>query len=422
MRHDNFKRIESCRICGNVNLVPIIDLGVQSQTGIFPKTSAVEITRGPLELVKCHSEIAEQCGLVQLAASYEPSELYGDNYGYRSGLNQTMVRHLEQLVARLRQTIKLAAGDLVIDVGSNDGTLLSFYPPGQATLVGIDPTGTKFRRFYRNDIQLISDFFSAAAVRDKFGGRKVRVVTSVAMFYDLERPTVFASEVAEVLADDGVWTFEQSYLPAMLETNSYDTICHEHLEYYAMRQIKWIIDRAGLKIIDVTRNDSNGGSFAVTASKIDSKYPAATNAVAQMIEEEDIAGLNSLDLYAQFQENILTHKNELKKLLKALRQEGKRVLGYGASTKGNVILQYCELTAADVPCIADVNPDKFGHVTPGTHIPIISEAAAHAMNPDYFLVLPWHFRQNLIARESEFLKSGGRMIFPLPKIGIVEHA
>jgi len=422
MEYNRFAPTGRCRICGNRNLAAIVDVGIQSQTGVFPASPDVKLTRGPLELVKCHGNDTECCGLVQLANSYEPAELYGDNYGYRSGLNQTMVTHLGELVGNVRRIVDPGKRDLVIDIGSNDGTLLSSYPPEQATLVGVDPTGAKFRKFYRQDIQLIPDFFSAAVVRAKYGPRKARVVTSVAMFYDLERPTEFAGQVAELLADDGIWVFEQSYLPAMLETNSYDTICHEHLEYYAMKQIDWISERAGLKIIDVSRNDSNGGSFAVTVAKKGARYPAAAAAVAQLIGQEEAAGVNSLDRYARFQQSMLAHKTELKELLKGLGKAGKLVLGYGASTKGNVILQFCELTKADIPAIADVNPDKFGHVTPGTHIPIVSESTAHAMKPDYFLVLPWHFRPNLIAREANFLKSGGKMIFPLPRIEIVDHA
>ncbi len=422
MEYPGFTRTDRCRICGNRNLAAIVNVGIQAQAGVFPANADIKITRGPLELVKCHGNDPECCGLVQLANSYEPAELYGDTYGYRSGLNQTMVRHLGELVGNVRRIVEPRKGDLVIDIGSNDGTLLSFYPPERGTLVGVDPTGAKFHRFYRQDIQLIPDFFSAAGVRAKYGARAARIVTSVAMFYDLERPTEFAGQVAELLADDGIWIFEQSYLPAMLETNSYDTICHEHLEYYAMKQINWITESAGLKIIDVSRNDSNGGSFAVIVAKKGAPYPAAADAVARLTEQEEAAGLNSLDRYARFQQSMLAHKTELKELLSGLRKAGKLVLGYGASTKGNVILQYCELTSTDIPAIADVNPDKFGHVTPGTHIPIVSESTAHAMKPDYFLVLPWHFRPNLISRESRFLNAGGKMIFPLPRIEIVDHA
>jgi hypothetical protein len=219
---------------------------------------------------------------------------------------------------------------------------------------------------------------------------------------------------------DGVWHFEQSYLPSMLRTTSYDTICHEHLEYYALRQIKWIIDRAGLKIIDVTFNAVNGGSFAVTVAPAGAPYPECTDKIHAILDEEDRMGLRLFGTYLAFATRVMEHKIELLKTLRSINARKMKVIGYGASTKGNVLLQYCGLSPDEIPCIADVNSDKFGCVTPGTWIPIVSEAQAKAANPDYLLVLPWHFRDNLVAREQEFLHRGGKMIFPLPAIDVVE--
>jgi len=264
MTEPKHRKIDCCRICRNRDLAPILSLGQQYLTGVFPRDRHQELSYGPLELVRCSGPGA--CGLVQLHHSYDHAEMYGSNYGYRSSLNASMVRHLADKVQALRGRVTVGESDLVIDIGSNDGTLLSNYPAGAATLVGIDPTADKFRQFYRPDIQVIADFFSADAVRERFPGRRAKLVTSIAMFYDLEAPQEFARQIAGILAADGIWHFEQSYLPAMLEANAYDTICHEHLEYYALRQIKWITDRAGLKIVDVTFNAVNGGSFAVSAS------------------------------------------------------------------------------------------------------------------------------------------------------------
>ena len=284
-------------------------------------------------------------------------------------------------------------------------------------MVGIDPTAHKFRQFYRSDIHVIADFFSAGAVRERFAGRRAKLVTSIAMFYDLEAPQEFACQIAGILAEDGIWHFEQSYLPVMLEVNAYDTICHEHLEYYALRQIKWITDRADLKIIDVTFNAANGGSFAVSVSPRAAPYPEFEG-VAEILRREDAAGINSDESYAAFAARVIAHRYRLLDTIRALNASGKKVFGYGASTKGNVILQFCGLGPAEIPCIAEVNPDKFGCVTPGSWIPIVSEAEAKAARPDYLLVMPWHFRDNLIAREREFLHGGGKMIFPLPVIEV----
>jgi hypothetical protein len=412
--------INACRICGNDNLISIIDLGVQSLTGVFPRPSDPEVTAGPLELVKCHSENPDDCcGLVQLRHSYESEEMYGANYGYRSGLNQSMVNHLHAKVDGLLNLVTLTPGDLVIDIGSNDGTTLSFYPENGATLAGIDPTSAKFKDYYRPDIHVIPDFFSAARIREQFGERKAKIVTSIAMFYDLEDPMAFVREIADILADDGIWHFEQSYLPTMLCQNSYDTICHEHVEYYALHQIKWMTDRAGLKIIDVALNDVNGGSFSVTVAHKDAPYTENTVVTGRILRQEKLLCLGSTQPYQIFKDNVFRHRDTLHTTLKNMKASGASILGYGASTKGNVILQFCGLTARDIPAIAEVNKDKFGCITPGTRIPIISEDEAHATRPDYLLVLPWHFRANLLAREEPYIKSGGKMLFPLPEIEIV---
>lgn len=410
-------QISKCRICGNPELLPILDLGEQYLTGVFPKSPADRITRGPLKLVKCHGPKA--CGLLQLEHSYDSSEMYGQNYGYRSGLNRSMVDHLRAKVAKLSGLVPLQAGDLVLDIGSNDGTSLSFYPESGPTLVGMDPTAEKFRRFYKPHINVVPDFFSASRFESEFPGRKAKIVSSIAMFYDLEEPMAFVNNIAAILAEDGIWHFEQSYMPTMLAETAYDTVCHEHLEYYGLRQIKWMLDRCGLKIIDVELNDVNGGSFAVTAARQSSSLPVNETAVNALLAAEDRVGLSTAKPYEEFRQRVFAHRDELVSLINGLVQEGAKIIGYGASTKGNVILQFCNFTKDQIPYFADVNPDKFGSFTPGTNIPIISEADAHAMNPDYFLVMPWHFRTNLLAREEAFLKRGGKMIFPLPKIEVV---
>ncbi|MBI4931867.1 MAG: class I SAM-dependent methyltransferase [Bacteroidetes bacterium] len=417
-----YKEIIKCRICGNKNLVPLINLGVQALTGVFPKSKSDKITSGPLELVKCHPENANDdvCHLVQLRHSYSSSEMYGMNYGYRSGLNQSMVKHLTSIVNEIISTVDLRKNDLIVDIGSNDSTLLQQYPNDKGLLLaGIDPTGTKFQKYYPSHIDLIPDFFSFDNINNKFPGKKAKVITSIAMFYDLEDPISFVKQIRDTLADDGIWVFEQSYLPAMLETNSYDTICHEHVEYYSLRQIKYMLDKVGFKIIDVVLNDVNGGSFRITAAKNNSSHNPKQS-VAKYESAENELMLDTLNPYEIFKQNIEQHRQELIALIRRIQMEGKKIFGYGASTKGNVILQYCGLTLNDVPFIAEVNEDKFGSYAPFTLIPIISEKEAWQMKPDYFLVLPWHFRKGILEKENEFLKSGGKFIFPLPKIEIVD--
>jgi len=329
-----------------------------------------------------------------------------------------MVAHLRNKVENLLRMVPVGVGDVVLDIGSNDGTLLSCYPEGP-TLVGMDPTAAKFRSFYQDRIKVIPDFFSSDTFQSELGGQKAKVVTSIAMLYDLENPISFVEQIASILAEDGIWHFEQSYMPSMLEVNAYDTICHEHVEYYGLKQIQWMLDRCGLKILDVATNDINGGSFAVTAALASSAlHPNSTN-LQRILDAESAAALDALSPYEAFAKRVAVHRNDLLATLEEITASGATILGYGASTKGNVILQYCGLTAAEIPAIAEVNPDKFGSFTPGTQIPIISETEAHARKPDYFLVMPWHFRENLLAREKPFLDRGGKMLFPLPRIEIV---
>lgn len=408
------KKLEKCRICGNAHLLPVLSLGDQFLTGVFPRSPEEKITCGPLELVKCHGEGV--CSLLQLAHTYDSAEMYGTNYGYRSGLNRSMVSHLGSKVRSLSERYPISTGDVVLDIGSNDGTLLSHYPEG-VHLFGMDPSASKFREFYQSRISVIPDFFSSERFLAATGGRKARIVTSIAMLYDLDAPVDFFQQVASVLDRDGVWHFEQSYMPSMIRVNAYDTICHEHLEYYGLRQIRWMLERCGLKILDVEINEINGGSFAVTAAPESSRFPANNSQIQKILEEESV--FEHPEPYEQFAKRVASHREELREKLSAIAREGASLLGYGASTKGNVILQYCGLTTRDIPAIAEVNPDKFGAYTPGTLIPIISEKEAHARKPDYLFVLPWHFRDNLVERESAYLRSGGKMLFPLPSIEVV---
>ena len=415
-----YQEIKKCRICGNTELVSVLNLGDQALTGIFPETKGRNVGSMPLELVKClDKDHNDRCGLLQLKHTGNLSEFYGKDYGYRSGLNRSMVLHLHGKVKKILAQTRLAKGDLVIDIGSNDSSLLQAYPKDGIDLVGIDPTGVKFCKYYPSHIRLIPDFFSAAKVREHFGNRKAKIVTSISMFYDLEEPMSFMQQVHDVLDEQGVWVFEQSYMPTMLDRNSYDTICHEHLEYYALKQIQWMADRVGLKILDVEFNDINGGSFSVSVAKKSSPAQPNTARIKEILHQEHERGLHTLKPYEEFKTRVYQQREDLLKFIRKVNAEGKTVFGYGASTKGNVLLQFCGLTEKEIPCIAEVNPDKFGCFTPGTLIPISSEQEAKKLKPDYFLVLPWHFRENILEREQEYRKSGGKFLFPLPHIEAV---
>ena len=409
-----YTKVEKCRICGNTHLELVLDLGEQMLTGVFPRAKTAKVTTGPLRLVKCMGG-DEACGLLQLEHSYDLEEMYGENYGYRSGLNASMVAHLHNKVKKILGQVKLHEGDLVIDIGSNDSTTLQAYPSSGPVLVGIDPTGVKFHSYYPPHIQLIPDFFSSVLVNERFPGKKAKVVTSFSMFYDLEDPVGFMRQVYGVLADDGVWVFEQSYMPAMLETNSYDTVCHEHLEFYALRQIKWMTDKIGLRIIDVEFNDVNGGSFSITVSKANGDLSVVPS-VQQILDRELEQGLDTLAPYQAFAKRVEKTRNDLLEFIKSAHAQGKTVAALGASTKGNVLLQYCGLTEKNIAFVGEVNAEKYGCYTPGTLIPIIPETELLSKNPDYLIVLPWHFRKFFQGPE-KYRQSN--LVFPLPALDVV---
>jgi hypothetical protein len=405
-------KISCCRICGNTELIEVLDLGTQQLTGVFPADIRQSITAGPLKLVKCHGD--DVCGLLQLQHSFDLGEMYGDNYGYRSGLNASMVKHLHRKVERILKLVRLDGDPVIVDIGSNDSTTLQAYPATGCTLVGIDPTGSKFRQYYPPHIGLIPDFFSGQQFRNAFPNRKARVVTSFSMFYDLESPLQFMREVAEILDDEGVWVFEQSYMPLMLERNSYDTVCHEHLEYYALKQIKWMTDKVDLKIIDVEFNDINGGSFSVSVAKSGSPHPVCSN-LSSILAEEDRKGLDTLLPYREFAKRVGDCRSDLINFIRNATADGKRVAALGASTKGNVVLQCCGLTPSDIYAVGEVNKEKFGHFTPGSLIPIVPEDDLLSEKPDYLVVLPWHFKEFFLQKYS---LHGAKLVFPLPHLDI----
>lgn len=409
-----YKTINNCRICGNTQLKEIIDLGIQSLTGIFHLPEE-QVDKAPLVLVKCFDEDPLKCcGLVQLKHTYELSKMYGEHYGYRSNLNSSMVAHLKQTVQEiLEYQIPLKPTDLIIDIGSNDGSTLNSYPDNLATLIGVDPTAKYFKEYYKKHINIIDDFFTAGKIQASYPNQKAKIITSFSMFYDLEEPQIFTNEISELLDNDGIWVLEQSYLPLMLKNNSFDTICHEHLEYYSLKQIKWLFEKANLKILNVKFNFVNGGSFCIYAAKKSSNYLVNQSAIDKAFAEENAMQLNTLKPFKDFSNRIEKLKVKLINQLTLIKKLGKTVYGLGASTKGNVLLQYFNLNTELIKAIGEVNPDKFGKVTPGSLIPIEDEKVILEKKPDYLLVLPWHFK-SFFQNNDRFANT--KLIFPLPEI------
>ncbi len=407
------KRIIKCRFCKSKNLKDVIDLGHQALTGVFPSKKNIKITKGPLKVALC-----KNCSLLQLRHSYNIEEMYGENYGYRSSLNSSMVNHLCNKSISLIRKYKIKKNDYIIDIGSNDGTFLNSFL-NYKNLIGVDPTIKKFKKYYKKNIITINDFFPSNKISELLESKKAKLITCISMFYDLENPLDFVKNIKKILHKDGVWHFEQSYMPFMLKQNSYDTICHEHLEYYSLTIIKKILNKVGLKILDVEFNNINGGSFSVTASHKKSKIKTNQKIINWLLQEEKKMKLDDIKIYQIFSKKIQSHKNSLLNLLKKLRKNKKKVSGLGASTKGNVILQYCKIDESLLKNIYEINKDKFNKFTPGTKIKILNEKKITNKKCNYLLVLPWHFKDHIIKKEKKLLQKGIKLIFPLPQIEII---
>jgi SAM-dependent methyltransferase len=398
----------------------VIDLGEQFLQGSFvkPGKPMPPLHKFPTQLVRCDVSRSEgACGLLQMAHSVSPSVLYA-NYWYRSGTNATMRNHLKDIATEATAMVG-AKVPTVLDIGCNDGTLLRSYPDGVKRF-GVDPSD--IARTIAAPITVVPTVFPSPQARDALGAQKCEIVTSIAMFYDLEDPVGFARAIESVLAPEGIWIFEMSYLPMMLETNSFDTICHEHLEYYSLAVIEFILAKAGLRLFRLSFNDINGGSIRCYATKAgNAKYDnfEAQAAIGKTRLAEFKLALDTDAPYVAFQARIEIIRDKLLTLLRNIKARKERVHVYGASTKGNTLLQWCGIDHSLVECAADRNPDKHGAVTLGTNIPIVSEEASRAARPDYYLALPWHFRAEFLERERDTIKAGTRMIFPLPEVTVI---
>jgi SAM-dependent methyltransferase len=411
---------KTCRICGSANLSPVIDLGDQYLQGSFFKASKETPPLRTIEckLVRCDpSQFENACGLLQMSKSVPPEVLYAA-YWYRSGTNRTMRDHLKGIADTASELTKVERA-VVLDIGCNDGTLLRSYP-NAFRKIGVDPSDVAQEA--RDVATVVQDVFPSPELDHVLGETRVDIVTSIAMFYDLEDPVAFCRAIKGVLAPDGLWIFEMSYMPKMLAMNSYDTICHEHLEYYSLAVIENILRRVDMKVVRAEENASNGGSlrcYATHTSSIAYRNPEWQRAISSLRRAEFDLELDTDKPYLSFQNRINLHRGELLGLLKQLKRSGKKIHLYGASTKGNTILQWCGIDNRLVDCGADRNPDKHGAMTLGTEIPIVSEEESRALNPDYYLVLPWHFADEFIERERAILDRGTAMIFPLPEVRIV---
>lgn len=407
------QEVSECRICEGTELSTLLDFGDMALTGVFLTDGAL-VPKAPLVFCRC-----KNCGLVQLRHSYSLESLYGDSYGYESHLNKAMVDHLTRK-ARLLEKKYLSpdSNEIVVDIASNDGTLLSGYVGKNFRYVGIDPLIDVVSDHYPDGAIKIKNFFSSDAYWEE-NDSPASLVTSLSVLYDLDKPISFAKNINSILKDDGIWHFEQSYLPTMIDTLSYDTICHEHLLYLSLHDIKRILDESGFKILDASLNATNGGSIAITAVKSKENHPHSPY-IDFLLEREIVSGITTGEKLHVFVSRAIEHKKVFRQLLGMYISEGYEIVGLGASTKGNVLLQWLDLDTTFISRIGDVNKRKFGTMTPGTSIPIVSEEEIfNGKGKRIALVLPWHFREGIIAKSEKIMSQGVGLIFPLPRIEVV---
>ena len=407
----------SCRACGSKHLIPILSLGEQYVSNFVDNNyDYKDEEKVPLELILCDPN-SNGCGLLQLKHTASRTLLY-KQYWFRSGLNETMKMALKDITQKAEETIKLSPEDMVLDIGCNDGTLLRTYK-SKAKLIGFEPANNLIKEAKQGTDYIINDFFSYNNFKKHFDGLKCKIITSIAMFYDLEDPNSFVNDVVQCLANDGIWIIQMAYLDPMLKLNAFDNIGHEHLEYYSLKSLKKLLEKHNLNIFNVEMNEVYGGSFRVFVKHKNNKLMPISPSVSELEHNEEEIGLDNKKTYEDFAKRVTNIKEKIISFIKTETERGKIVYAYGASTKGNTLLQYCNLNNSFIKKAADRDPIKHGKKTIGTEVPIISEEQARLEKPDYFLILPWHLLEYFKQREKQFLDSGGKFIVPLPKFEIV---
>jgi NDP-4-keto-2,6-dideoxyhexose 3-C-methyltransferase len=412
------KQRKTCRVCGSTDLIPILSLGEQFVINFVDETDKM-YPKGPLDLVLCNVKDGG-CGLLQLKHTMERDVMYR-KYWYKSGISTTMVKALAEVAAAVEKTACLSRGDIVVDIGANDGTLLRQYKiPGLVT-VGFEPSDL-WKLGSKGTTKIINDYFNYASFSKEFGGKKAKAITSIAMFYDLENPNSFVEDIRKCLDKNGVWIIQMNYLGLMIENNTFDNICHEHLEYYSLLSLSNLLEKHGMEAFDVELNDVNGGSFRIYVRHKGANVRASPGNQERLNKQKEYElrmGLDDKKIYNKFAKRIERSKNDLLAFLKGEIKDGKRIFIYGASTRGLVVLQHFGIDKNLITGAADMNPEKWGKYIVGTGIPIMSIEEYRKRKPDYLLVLPYHFLNEIKEQEKEFLKNGGKMIVAIPDFQIM---
>jgi NDP-4-keto-2,6-dideoxyhexose 3-C-methyltransferase len=397
-----------CRSCGS-SLEPMLSLGEQALPAWLEGPDS-DYLAAPLNLAICTNR---DCRLLQLEHSVDPDLLWRDaDYGYHSGINETMRHALANITQAVRAKVRLGPGDVVVDIGANDGTLLKTYPPG-CIKIGYDPVRKFESRLRKVCDYAINDYFSA--ITYPRGEAPAKAVTAAAMFYDLDDPTSFLEDIQEIMDDDGIFVIQLSYLPLMLFQTDFLCVCHEHRTYYSLQSLEYLLARNGLRAFDASINEINGGSLRLF---IDKGRRSQSFMLYALRKWEQALGLDMDKPYRDFAFRAASIRDELRQLVGDAISSGRKVYGYTASTKGSVLLQYCGFGPSEIEALVERNLEKIGRYLAGTGIPIISEKEARQDQPDYFLVLAWAFMDEFRQRERDWHDKGGRFIVPLPEVTV----
>jgi len=409
------KNIQHCRVCGSADLTEVVSIEEQYLSPTFVETNEnnpLADIRVPQTLVLCdRSNNTNACGLLQLKETVEPDYLYRE-YFYRSSVSDTMRKDLKNVVDDVVERVHLEDNDIVVDIGANDCTMIGYFP-SDLTRIGVEPAQNISWEGVAPSIKIVNNYFSQDVLSGVLEDKKVKIFTSCAMFYDLDDPNSFVSDDNSLLHEEGEWCIQLSYLPLMLKNINFYDICNEHLEYYSLHTLNYLMKQNGLEIFDAAENDVNGGSIRVMITHLDRKIEK-TDSFKELIDIEKTMNLFDKKTYTDFHEEILSLKNKIKNTIGVEIKNGNTVLGLGASTKGNMLLQLFGIGKETIPYISERNPEKVGLKTLGTDIELISEERARELNPSYMLVLPWYFKSEIVAREKEYILNGGKLLFPMP--------
>lgn len=412
MKKTSVKKIKNCRICKSTNIILVLDLGDLYLSDFLKSNKKPE--RYPLNIVLCLN-----CFLLQLESTAPSSSLYTKRYGYRSGINDTMKKELKTIVNKSLEKYgihKVSKEFAVLDIGANDGTLLSNYSK-KYFRIAVEPIKKFAPNCKVNSDKVVSDFFNYKSVAKKIGNKKINIITAISCFYDIDKPNDFVNDISKLLAPNGIFVIQQNYLAEMLRLNAFDNIVHEHLEYYSLLSLEKLLSQHNLEVFDVELSYINGGSFRTYISRKGEREISDT--VLKMRQKEKKLKLDDKQTYLNFAKRVSSNGKKIYDFIEKEKSKGKITYIYGASTRGNTLLQFFNLDYNLIPAAVERNKEKWGCKISSVGIPIISEKEARKHQPDYMLVLPWFFKEEFIEREKEYLKRGGHFIFPLPKMEIV---